>query len=148
MAPIHYNILLADDDLDDCHFFKEALEELSFAFSLTIVNNGEQLMNFLNLQPDPFPDILFLDLNMPRISGFECLSEIKQSENLKQIPVIIYSTSLDRKVVELLSASGAHRYARKPNSFSKISKIIEEAIESLGVNNLGTSAKDYFVIQG
>ena len=90
---------LADDDADDCVFFKEALEELPVNSTLKTVNDGEQLM-ICSIQKEPFPDILFLDLNMPRKKGFECLAEIKRNEKLKSLPVIVYSTSFDPRNCE------------------------------------------------
>src|SRR5436190_18711527 len=100
------SLLLADDDADDCMFFKEALEELPLNSSLKTVNDGEQLMQLLTAKPDALPDILFLDLNMPRKTGVECLSEIKRNEKLKALTVIIYSTSLNHDVVNLLYEKG------------------------------------------
>jgi len=98
-----YNLLLADDDEDDCDFFKEALDELHLPTSLVTVNDGVQLMDFLSEKSvENLPDILFLDLNMPRKNGLECLREIKQNEAYKNLPVIIFSTSLDRDIVDLV----------------------------------------------
>lgn len=94
-------MLLADDDEDDCLFFKDAIEELPVNASLQTVNDGEQLMRMLNTKSMSLPDILFLDLNMPRKTGYECLSEIKLSEKLKTLPVVIYSTSMDFDLVNL-----------------------------------------------
>ena len=76
-------ILLADDDKDDRFLFREALSELPLFTNLETVHDGEQLMNYLNEHSDSLPHVLFLDLNMPRINGFECLSEIKHDEKLK-----------------------------------------------------------------
>lgn len=77
------NILLADDDSDDCLFFKEALRELLLSTNLTTVHDGEQLMQLLTNETNVLPHVLFLDLNMPRKNGFECLTEIKLSKKLK-----------------------------------------------------------------
>ena len=96
---MHHNILLADDDIDDCIFFKEALEDLPFSATLFTVSDGVQLMNYLSAKTDILPDALFLDLNMPRKSGYECLSEIRSVDKLKDIPIFIFSTSLDLDVV-------------------------------------------------
>lgn len=146
------HIFLADDDQDDCLLFKEALEELSLPVELTIVNNGEQLMEALN-KDAPLPDILFLDLNMPRKNGFECLSEIKQSEKLKGLPVVILSTSFNQNIINQLYTQGAQHYIRKPNEFSKLSAIIHRALTSttqaLTISNAGTftqPSKEYFLI--
>src|SRR6186997_3602273 len=99
---MHHNLLLADDDIDDCTFFEDALEDLSISATLLTVNDVVQLMNFLSANSNNLPDVLFLDLNMPRKSGFECLSEIKLIDELKHLPVIIFSTSLDINIVDLL----------------------------------------------
>lgn len=74
-----FNILLADDDIDDCSFFKEALEKLSLNTIFNVVNDGEKLMFYLQKLTSELPDVLFLDLNMHRKNGFECLNEIKKT---------------------------------------------------------------------
>ena len=128
MNAIKHKLLLADDDIDDRIFFKEALEELPINSTLTTVKDGVELMHLLNTELNDLPDILFLDLNMPRKTGFECLSEIKLSHKLKDLPIIILSTSFDHAVVNLLYKNGAHYYIRKPSEFSKLKQIIYEAI--------------------
>ena len=118
------NLLLADDDEDDCLFFKEALEDLSVESSLTTVNNGEQLMRELNTSTERLPDIIFLDLNMPRKNGIECLSEIKQMEHLKDMAVAIYSTSASETDIEETFVKGANVYIKKPNNFDDLIKTL------------------------
>ena len=81
------HVLLADDDIDDCIFFKEALAELLLSTQLTAVHDGEQLMQHLTDETCELPDVVFLDINMPRKNGFECLAEIKLSGKLKLLPV-------------------------------------------------------------
>ena len=100
------HILLADDDRDDQLLFKESLEELSLSTQIETVQNGEQLMQLLNDEKEQLPDILFLDLNMPRKNGFICLSEIKRTERLKRVPVIIFTTSYEPEIVNLLYKKG------------------------------------------
>ena len=124
---IVHRILHADDDIDDCQLFNEALEELGLSFQLTTVHNGEQLMNLLK-ESEILPDMLFLDLNMPRKNGFQCLSEIKESELLRPLPVIIISTSFEQKIINLLYENGAMYYLRKPNDFPKFKRMIDNAI--------------------
>lgn len=124
----HLNILLADDDTDDCIFFKEALDELLIKTNLTTVHDGEQLMIYLGGTSREHIDVLFLDINMPRKNGFECLAEIKQTENLKELPVIIFTTSYDQKVVNSMHESGAHYFIRKPSDFAQFKKIIYQTL--------------------
>jgi len=141
------NLLLADDDEDDCLFFKEALEDLPVESFLTTVNNGEQLMRELNARTERLPDIIFLDLNMPRKPGFECLREIKQDEKLKSLPVIVYSTSLETDVVDLLYENGAQHYIRKPGDFTLLKKVIFKAIKTAVTGNPTKPPKEKFIIQ-
>ena len=141
------NILLADDDTDDCTFFKEAVEELQLSTHLTAVNDGEQLMQLLTNETNELPDVLFLDLNMPRKNGFECLSEIKDDQKLKQLPVIIFSTSFEQEVVDLLYKNGAQYFIRKPSEFSQFKKIIHQTFITLIVpQNITQPTRENFVI--
>lgn len=138
-------ILLADDDKDDCLLFGEALAELRVCTKLTIAHNGEELMQLLN-KTGQLPDILFLDLNMPRKNGFDCLLEIKQTEKLKWLRVIIISTSYEQAFVNLLYQNGAHYYIRKPNEFLKLKELINRAIALSTQPNFTQPAKEGFVL--
>lgn len=144
----NYNLLLADDDEDDCAFFKEALDELLLPVSLVTVNDGVQLMDFLSdKSAENLPDILFLDLNMPRKNGFECLTEIKKIVSLQQLPVIIFSTSLDMTIVDTVYEKGALYYIRKPGDFSKLKKVIGNALAITTENNFKQPVKEHFILQ-
>jgi len=141
------NILLADDDTDDCIFFKEAVEELLLSTQLTAVNDGEQLMKLLTNETNELPDVLFLDLNMPRKNGFECLSEIKGNQKLRQLPVIIFSTSFEQEVVNLLYKNGAQYFIRKPSEFSQFKKIIHQTFITLIIpQNILQPNRENFVL--
>lgn len=140
------HLLLADDDFDDCSFFKEALDDLPVQATLSIVNDGVALMDFLSAENTAPPDLLFLDLNMPRKSGFECLEEIKGHDNLKDLPVIICSTSLDVDVVNTLYEKGAQYYIQKPAEFSKLKKVIHDALVISSQENSVQPPRDKFVL--
>lgn len=143
----HLNILLADDDTDDCLFFKEAVEELYLNTELSTQHDGEQLMQYLNTESNKLPDMLFLDLNMPRKNGFECLSEIKANPKLEQLPVIIFSTSFEQEVVNLLYKNGAQNFIRKPSDFSQFKKIIHQTINTLiALQNMPQQTRENFVL--
>src|SRR5688572_22324718 len=94
------HVLLADDDEDDRLFFKEAFEEIKVKTVVETVNDGVQLMNYLNREDIPLPHVLFLDLNMPRKGGIECLEEIRANDKLKNLTVAIYSTSASEQDIE------------------------------------------------
>ena len=139
-------LLLADDDIDDCLFFREAMEELPVHASLTTVNDGVQLIQYLKKNPHPFPSILYLDLNMPRKNGFECLTEIKSNDKLKYLPVIIYSTSFNQETADRLYDIGAHFYIRKPPEFPDLKKVILKSIALIAENKMEQPSKEEFLI--
>ncbi len=140
-------LLLADDDVDDCDLFKEALEELQLSTELNIVHNGEHLMQLLAGKAGVLPKVLFLDLNMPKKNGFECLAEIKKNDNLKNLPVIIFSTSFDRDIVNLLFDKGAHYYISKPNEFDKLKMVIHKALSAVAKDGDEKPIRENFVLQ-
>lgn len=140
------HILLADDDKDDQLLFKESLEELSLSTHVEIVQNGEQLMRLLNDEKEQLPDILFLDLNMPRKNGFICLSEIKRTERLKRLPVIIFTTSYEPEIVNLLYKKGAQYYIRKPNDFEQLKKVIYQSLVLTGQKDMSQPPRENFVL--
>jgi CheY-like chemotaxis protein len=121
-------LLLADDDMDDRSLFETALQQLNFKTRLTLASDGEQLLNQLHHQEPP-PDVLFLDLNMPRKNGLQCLKEMKESPRLSRIPVIIYSTSIEETAVEHLYNEGAFLYIQKPGKFSSLKDAIQKALD-------------------
>ena len=151
-------LLLADDDKDDCLFFEEALEELRLSTHLTTVHDGEQLMQLLAKKTGQLPHVLFLDLNIPRKNGLECLSEIKLNKKLNRLFVIIFTTSFEQGVVNLLYKNGAQYYIRKPAEFSQLKKVIHQALtmitESLSdlpaaqAGNFKQPSKEHFVLTG
>ena len=142
----HLNILLADDDTDDCIFFKEALGELLISTDLTAVHDGEQLMQLFTNETNELPHVLFLDLNMPRKNGFECLSEIKLSEKLNQLPVIIFSTSFEQDVVNRLYKNGAQYFIRKPSDFTQFKKIIHDSLILIAQGKISQPTRENFVL--
>jgi len=127
------HILLAEDDKDDRDFFKKALKKVNIDTRLTTVEDGQKLLDFLNKNTDKLPDLLFLDINMPRKNGHECLSEIKRNKKLSQIPVIIYSTSLHDDVADVLHKKGAHFYLKKCD-LTELTKAINEILALLAKN--------------
>ena len=121
-------ILLADDDEDDRLFFNDAFEEIKIQTNVNFVHDGMQLMEHLMDTNNKLPDILFLDLNMPKKTGKECLIEIKKTERLKNIIIAIYSTSSSEEDIEDTFIQGANIYIKKPSDFNTLKKIINEVV--------------------
>ena len=107
------NLLLADDVKDDRLFFDIALRDVDTPVRLQAVTDGEKLMTFLSIHIFDLPDIVFLDLNMPRKTGLECLREIKQDPRLCVLPVVVYSTCVREDIADTLYHMGALYYIQK-----------------------------------
>ena len=121
-------ILLADDDEADRLLFTEIFSELKIETIVTTVNNGVELMQRLNEEHTRLPHLLFLDLNMPRKNGIECLKEIRSNEKLKNISIAIYSTSHNQKDIEETFLNGANIYITKPPDFNTLKQLLEKAV--------------------
>jgi len=139
-------ILLADDDKDDCLFFEDAINELAQSTNFTAVHDGEQLMQLLSNETNKLPHVLFLDLNMPRKNGFECLEEIKHNRKLKALPVVVFSTSFEQEVVNRLYDNGAQYFIRKPSEFSLYKKIILHTLTLIMQKDISQMTKEDFVL--
>ena len=124
--PLH--ILLADDDDDDRLFFKDAIEEVKVKTVVTMVNDGVELMDYLLKAENHLPDLVFLDLNMPRKNGMDCLIEIRSTKKLKDLSIAIYSTSAMEKDIEQTFIKGANIYIKKPNDFIVLKNILTKVI--------------------
>lgn len=139
-------LLLADDDETDRELFEEALKSVPHEAILYQTTNGEQLMDYLLQDGVALPDALFLDLNMPRKNGLECLSDIKASEHLSRLPVFIVSTSMDPDVVKSVYDQGACGYVRKPGSFRVLIDSIGRACELVATGACDRPAFEHFVL--
>ncbi len=121
------HILLADDDEDDRLFFQDAFNEIKIKTVVHTVKDGMELMDHL-VQLNHLPHILFLDLNMPRKTGMDCLKEIKRIDHLKNIAIAIYSTSSTEEDIEEAFVNGANVYIKKPSDFYTLKKILLQVI--------------------
>ena len=119
-------VLLADDDDDDRLLFLDVLKELSVPVNLSVAANGEIAMDIL--AKSPLPNLVFLDLNMPLKNGFECLEEIRADTRMRDLPVIIFSTSSQPSAIDQVYRRGAQLYIRKPNDFTQLKKVINHVI--------------------
>ncbi|MBD3661984.1 MAG: response regulator [Arenibacter algicola] len=126
MNPI--NIFLADDDEDDRELFMDALSELPIETSVKQFENGVDLMAEL-YSGNPKPDTIFLDLRMPLMDGFECLTDIRSIPELSEIQIIIYSTSFNQNEVDQLKEAGANLYIKKPNSYNQLKTVLYKSLK-------------------
>lgn len=123
-------ILYADDDVDDCELVVEALEKIDPRIECQMVSDGRQALSMLT-EGSVLPDYIFLDVNMPVMDGKHCLIELKKDDRLKEIPVVIYSTSQNENEIRELYEIGAQEYLKKPTSFSDLCFSLKEVISKL-----------------
>ncbi|CAN5469824.1 response regulator [soil metagenome] len=120
-------ILLVDDDADDQLYFRDAINELCKMVECEIANNGREAQ--VQIGNPPPPDIIFLDLNMPLMNGYEFLDYLKKEDAYKNIPVVIFTTSKEPQDVDRVRQMGAHLFFTKPTNFnilcSKLDKILD-----------------------
>jgi DNA-binding NtrC family response regulator len=133
------SFLLVDDDADDRMLFIEAVREIDETIECKIASNGEQALKLLKNIEYCLPDFIFLDIRMPRIDGKKCLFEIKKDERLKNIPVVIYTTSKAVEESKELSAMGAFHFISKPRNADEIFYLVSFVMDEQA--NVSRSAK-------
>ncbi len=120
-------IMIIDDDPDDKDIFIEVLKEVDPQCKCILGKDGRDGINKL-LAAEILPSFIFLDLNMPRMNGKQCLAEIKQIEKFKDIPVIIYSTSKLESEINETKNLGASYYLTKPSLFSELKEAMTDIL--------------------
>lgn len=129
----HVRILVADDDLDDCEMIRDALKESRVVNQPFFVHDGEELMDYLYHRGKytdkiqyPLPGLILLDLNMPKKDGREALAHIKNDPHLKQIPVVMLTTSRTEEDVFRTYELGVNSFITKPVAFADLVGIMKE----------------------
>jgi CheY-like chemotaxis protein len=125
------NILLVEDDEDDKMLFRNAVQKISKDIKCEFSSNGRDALRYLN-ECVELPSVIFMDINMPMMNGLECLEEIKKDSRLKDIPIIILSTSTNKKEMDLIKYLGA-AYIEKGSSFDLLRKTILDFLSSFRV---------------
>lgn len=108
------SILLVEDDLLDAMTVKRALRDLHINIDLTVAKGGEDAVDYLNDHLDSLPTLILLDLNMPRMNGFELLDYLQHKQDFSRIPVIVLSTSVQEDDIARAYALAARAYIVKP----------------------------------
>jgi CheY-like chemotaxis protein len=119
--------MIVDDDLDDQELFELSLGEVDSSIRLITANNGSDALDYLRGDA-VHPEIIFLDLNMPRMNGKECLHHLKSDEMLSDIPVVIFSTSSDPRDKKETISNGAMDFITKPARTSELTKLLTEIL--------------------
>jgi CheY-like chemotaxis protein len=139
-------VMFADDDEDDRMLFHDAVTEINSDIQLQIVNDGEELIQILLKPVTLLPEIVFLDLNMPRKNGFECLTEIRSNDILHDVFIVIYSTTGSQSEIEETFKKGANLFINKPNNYNDLLTILKRIFTMDFDNHIQPPEKDKFVL--
>jgi CheY-like chemotaxis protein len=123
------HICLAEDDPDDHYLFLDVLNEIDNNIQLSWFQTCEDLLQFLKSTND-LPCLIVMDMNMPKMSGQNCLLSIKNELNLHHIPVIIFSTATEPSLIDSTKKAGAYKYIVKPFSLNEFRNIVREILET------------------
>lgn len=117
---------LIDDDADDQEIFGQALENINKSIQCSFASDGVQAIEKLNADPDFIPDFIFIDMNMPRMNGIQCLEAIQKIDRLREVTLYMYSTAADPKSIATTQSLGAREFIIKPSNFNELTKKLSQ----------------------
>lgn len=128
------NILLIEDDIDDVDLLKEALNENKVLYQMDVIMEGDKVYNYLE-EVETLPEVIVMDLNLPKISGKEILLEIKSSFTFTEIPVIVLTTSASKEDIDYCNSMGISKYITKPVTIDGWNDTIASIIKVVPTSN-------------
>ncbi|MGB0766096.1 MAG: response regulator [Phycisphaeraceae bacterium] len=135
MSKSETRILLVDDSDDDIFLVREAFKESGVAHRLDAISDGEQALSFLK-EDGNRPDVVLLDINMPRFSGFDVLEWVQSDPQLREIPIVMLTTSEQPEDVRRATEGGARDYFRKPVEFRHLRDLASRVLDRWGPEDL------------
>lgn len=120
-------ILLVDDDFDDCELFREIIAEIDPGGKVAVRHDGIEAIKFLNEDGIAMPDMIFLDINMPKMNGKQVFLILQKDERLSRIPIIIYSTSIPDREVNYYASHGVNCLV-KPSTYQGLKNALQHII--------------------
>ncbi|HEY0742976.1 MAG TPA: response regulator [Chryseosolibacter sp.] len=127
-GPLYSHLFIIDDDIEDQEIFIEAVKEVSDDIHCSSSTSGEEALHYLEHEAKKLPDLIFLDLNMPKLNGKQVLKEIKKRPSLKSIPVIMYSTSFAPRDIDEVKQIGASHHLLKPSRFNDLCAALSQIL--------------------
>lgn len=129
-------ILLIEDDADDIELLQEALKNHAIAFDMDVIKDGKLALDHFRAG-SMAPEIIILDLNLPKVHGRELIVEIKAAQTFKNIPLLILTTSSAKEDVEYAYKHGADKYLIKPSTIEKIRETVNTIVQLTNKNPVG-----------
>jgi CheY-like chemotaxis protein len=120
---------LIDDDADDQEIFAMALARVSESIECVVANDGREALEKLQADQTFIPHLVFVDLNMPRMNGKQCLKELRRLQHLREVPIIIYSTSSEPRDIKEAKETGASDYLTKQSSIGGLVRMLEQVFQ-------------------
>jgi len=139
---------LIDDDRDDRELFSEALAAVDPSVVCLHAGDGEEALNKLDSMATDVPDIIFLDINLPAMTGWQCLDRLKSGEASKKIPVIMYSTSSHLRDKNIARNMGALCLITKPNDYKEIKSVLATVVTNINTGQVANICGDLESLQG
>jgi len=124
----NYTVILADDDFDDAELFQSVLSDVAPQIKFVHVEDGSDL---LRLTEKLLPDAVFLDINMPRVDGWQCLKQLRESAIGERIPIFMYSTSSHSRDQQLSKDLGASGFITKPSEIKVLQQVLTNITQKL-----------------
>ena len=140
------NVLLTDDNVNEHFFFNHCAKNISDKIQIISLNSGKALMDYLENEDNPLPDILFLDVNMPLKNGNDCLADIRAKHRYDTLPVVMYSTSDSTDDVEKAFELGANIYVKKPVGIDELKQVLLKVFTIFEDNKLQSVEKKDFLV--
>jgi CheY-like chemotaxis protein len=138
----YIKVIHTDDDPDDRELFKEALSRIDFKTSLQSFADCSSLVNnLLKTRDGGLPDVIFLDINMPKKNGLSCLKEIRDNKRFEKIAIVILTTSTRPEDVQEANKLGANLFLNKPSNFKELKSLLSHLLKPSGLQFLGTAQK-------
>ena len=119
---------LIEDDIDDQDLFRMALDGIDKTIKCDVANNGYDAVQQLNTKPDYTPDYIFMDVNMPKMNGIDCLKHLRKLSRLNGTPIIMVSTSEEPQIIAQCKQLGANDFVVKPASLDSLTSILSKII--------------------
>jgi CheY-like chemotaxis protein len=123
--------LFADDDIDDREMFTEALSTIDSNLVCITVADGREVLHTLS-SLEQLPELIFLDVNMPMMNGWQCLENLKKDDRYCKIPVIIISTSSHQREIDIAKSLGALCYFTKPHEYKDLVHVLQSIVANSG----------------
>lgn len=121
-------VFLVDDDYEDHEIFKMAFSKVDPSADVLTTESGIEAMDYISQHPDFNPDIIFFDVNMPRMNGKECIRELRKSTFFQNTPMILYSTHDGQKEIDEAQQAGASEFMTKPASIPEFTKALQNIV--------------------